>query len=64
MKFQKLQSKYVSNISKNGQHKNGNSSFNKFNTLPSHFLKHNNVDDDNEDVFKVINCCINLNNLI
>lgn len=50
MDFQKLQSKYVTNNSKNGQYQNGNS-FNKFNTLP------NNINQDEFDkLLKVIIC--------
>lgn len=53
MYFQKLQSKYVTNNSKNGQHQNGNNSLNKFNTLPNN-LTHNNIRDELDELLKVI----------
>lgn len=52
MNFQKLQSKYLTNYSKNGQHQNGNNSLSKFNTLPNN-LNHNDVEDDLEQLSKV-----------
>lgn len=52
MDFQKLQSKYVTNNSKNDQHQNGNNSLSKFNTLPNN-LNHN-VKDDLSEFLKVI----------
>lgn len=52
MDFQKLQSKYVTDNSKNGQHQNGNNSLSKFNTLPLH-LNHNNVKDELDKFLKV-----------
>lgn len=52
MDFQKLQSKYVTNNSKNCQYQNGNNSLSKFNTLPLH-LNHN-VNDDLHELLKVI----------
>jgi len=53
MDFQKLQSKYVTNNSKNDQHQNGNNSLSKFNTLPNN-LNHNIVKDDLNQFLKVI----------
>jgi len=53
MDFQKLQSKYVTNNSKNDQHQNGNNSLSKFNTLPSN-LNHNIVEDGHSEFLKVI----------
>jgi len=53
MDFQKLQSKYVTNNSKNDQHQNGNNSLSKFNTLPNN-LNHNIVKDDLNTFLKVI----------
>jgi len=53
MDFQKLQSKYVTNSSKNGRHQNGNNSLNKFNTLPNN-LNHNDVKDELDELLKVI----------
>lgn len=53
MDFQKLQSKYVTNNSKNDQHQNGNNSLSKFNTLPNN-LNHNDVKDDLSEFLKVI----------
>ncbi|KAL4141507.1 hypothetical protein QTP88_004136 [Uroleucon formosanum] len=47
----KLQSKYVTNNSKNDQHQNGNNSLSKFNTLPNN-LNHN-VKDDLSEFLKV-----------
>lgn len=52
MDFQKLQSKYVTNNSKN-DHQNGNNSLSKFNTLPNN-LNHNVVKDDLSEFLKVI----------
>lgn len=51
MGFQKLQSKYVTNNSKNG-HQNGNY-LSKFNTLPNN-LYHNDVKDELDELLKVI----------
>jgi len=53
MDFQKLQSKYVTNNSKNDQHQNGNNSLSKFNTLPNN-LNRNVVKDDLNEFLKVI----------
>jgi len=53
MDFQKLQSKYVTNNSKNDQHQNGNNSLSKFNTLPNN-LNHNVVKDELSEFLKVI----------
>ena len=53
MDFQKLQSKYVTNNSKNDQHQNGNNSLSKFYTLPNN-LNHNDVKDDLNEFLKVI----------
>lgn len=52
MKFQKLQSKYLNNYSKNGQHQNGNNSLSKFHTLPNN-LNHSDVEDDLDELSKV-----------
>lgn len=52
MYFQKLQSKYVTNNLKNGQHKNGNNFINKFNTLPTNLYR-NEIKDELE-LLKVI----------
>lgn len=51
MGFQKLQSKYVTNNSKNG-HQNGNN-LSKFNTLPNN-LYHNDTKDELDELLKVI----------
>jgi len=56
MDFQKLQSKYVTNNSKNDQHQNGNNSLSKFNTLPNN-LNHNVVEDGLSEFLKVIKFC-------
>lgn len=53
MYFQKLQSKYVTTNSKNGEHQNGNNSLNKFNTLPNNLI-HNNIRDELHELLKVI----------
>jgi len=53
MDFQKLQSKYVTNSSKNEQHQNGNNSLNKFNTLPNN-LNQNVVKNELDELSKVI----------
>lgn len=58
MDFQKLQSKYVTNNLKNGQHKNGNNFINKFNTLPSS-LYSNEIQDELE-LLKVIKFCLDI----
>lgn len=52
-KFQKLQSKYVTDNSKNGQHQNGNGSISKFDTLPNN-LNQNDVEDELDEPLKVI----------